>query len=175
MNRAVGKRPLFEGEVDLRDFEDSIAASVDRGEIRLQSYAFLTTHFHMLVESPTGHLSEALRRIESEYVQRFNLRHDRDGPLVRGRFRSKIVDDLRYWFALVRYIDHNPVEAGLVALPSEYPHGSAFHYARLEGPPWLDRAPVEHFVRKLRSAPSFSPIDYAHVSRERRPPELPKS
>ena len=163
MNRAVGKRPLFEDDVDLRGFQDCLAASVDRGEIRLQSFSMITTHFHLLVESRSGHLADSFRRIESEYAQRFNLRHDRDGPLVRGRFRSKLVEDLGYWVALVRYIDHNPVEAGLVATPSQYPYGSAFHYAQAAGPDWLDRSPVERFVCGMRAVRSYCPNDYADL------------
>jgi REP element-mobilizing transposase RayT len=163
MNRAVGRRPFFEDEVDLRDFEDCLAASVDRGEIRLQSFSLITNHFHLLVESRIGNLAEALRRIESEYAQRFNGRHDRDGPLVRGRFRSKLVEGLGYWFTLVRYIDHNPVEAGLAATPSEHRHGSAFHYARHADPHWLDRSPVEQFVCARSAAQSYRPSDYADV------------
>lgn len=50
---------------------------------------------------------------------------------------------LAYRHALVRYIDFNPVEAGLVPLPAEYPHGSARHFASTQGPPWLERSWVE--------------------------------
>ena len=91
MNRAVGKRTLFEDKKDIRLFLACVARSVRRGEIRVHAYVIMTTHFHLLLESVKGELDVAMRRIESEYVMAFNRRHGRDGPLVRGRFRSKLV------------------------------------------------------------------------------------
>jgi hypothetical protein len=165
MNRAVGRRPLFETADDIGSFESCIVASIKRGEIRVQSFAFLTTHFHLLVESVVGELSEALRRIESEYVFRFNRRHDRDGPLVRGRFCSKIVDHSVYWSRLIRYIDDNPVDAGLVSDPVAYPHCSAHHYAHSDGPHWLDREPVERFVLAHSGGRPYGADEYRRLFR----------
>jgi REP element-mobilizing transposase RayT len=167
MNRAVGKRTMFEDESDLRTFLACVIDSVRRREIRLIAFSFLTTHFHMLVESVAGGLAAALRRIESEYVRRFNRRRDRDGPLVRGRFLSKVVDDASYWIQVIRYIDDNPVRAGLVARAADYPHGSAFHYARQAGGPrWLHRTPVERTVRALRPGAKSIPEAYTAVFSE---------
>lgn len=53
-------------------------------------------HFHLLVRSPAGELSEALRLSHNEYSRFFNCRHQRDGTLVRGRFFSKPVTSLAY-------------------------------------------------------------------------------
>jgi hypothetical protein len=75
----------------------------------------------------------------NQYVRWFNRSRRRDGPLLRGRFVSKRVDSLTYRRHLVRYIDFNPVAAGLVATPALYPHGSAADYARGRGRPWLTR------------------------------------
>ena len=163
MNRAVGRRPLFEGEADIRNFINCLVSSVKRQEIRIQAFTFLTTHFHLLLESVAGRLGAALRRIESEYVSRFNRRHDRDGPLVRGRFLSKIVDHDAYWARIVRYIDDNPVAAGLTTDPSRYPHGSAAHYVLPEGPHWLHRDPVERFVSARRGGKAYDGADYRAV------------
>lgn len=170
MNRAVGRRPLFENEGDIRSFISCLVAAVRRDEIRVQAYTFMTTHFHLLLESVLGTLGVALRRVESEYVRRFNRRHDRDGPLVRGRFASKRVDHPAYWARVVRYIDDNPVAAGLVASPYDYPHGSAAHYGRPEGPHWLDRRRVEEHVSRVTRRP-YDPAGY----REAFPARTPQS
>ena len=163
MNRAVGKRMLFEDDIDIRLFLACVARSVRRGEIRVFAYAILTTHFHLLVESCLGALGAAMRRIESAYVRAFNQRHDRDGPLVRGRFCSKIVASYGYWRRLVRYIDQNPVQAGIAKVPWDYKHGSAAHYVRGRGPRWLDRSVIQGEVRALSGMRPFDGADYQRI------------
>lgn len=146
INRAIARRPLFEDRHDVRYFLSRLAREVRRGRLEVHAWCILTTHFHLLVRSPTGELSEAIRRVQSESSRHYNRRHRRDGPLVRGRFQSKPVRSLAYRWNLVRYIDANAVRAGLVARPQDYPFGSAFHHARPSGPPWSVRDWIEQVV-----------------------------
>ena len=74
----------------------------------------------------------------------------RDGALFRGRFTSRAVTSEAYWYTVLRYIDRNPVAAGLAREPTEYPHGSAWWYARRAGPAWLRRDVVEAAVSAMR-------------------------
>jgi len=110
----------------------------------------LTTHFHLLVRSPRGELSEAFRRAQNEYSRFFNRKHKRDGTLVRGRFFSKRVTSLAYRHTLVRYIDNNAVHAGLVSEPWTYRWCSAAQYVHAGGPAWLERSWVERAVSPNR-------------------------
>jgi REP element-mobilizing transposase RayT len=161
MNRAVSRRPLFGDRRDVRFFLSRLAAAVRRGEIEVHAFCILTTHFHLLVRS-CGQLSDALRRIQSEYARRFNVKYDRDGPLMRSRFTAKPVDDGSYRSALVRYIDFNPVQAGLVSTPELHPHGSARHYLQTTGPAWLSRDWVHACLESVHG-PS---VDYRSSYRE---------
>jgi hypothetical protein len=70
------------------------------------------------------------------------------------------VDTLEYRRQVVRYIDFNPVLAGLVPTPSLYPHGSARWYAEDHGPPWLERSWVESCVTSVADAVSYDGADY---------------
>ena len=65
--------------------------------------------------------------------------------------------------ALVRYIDANPVSAGLAGSPQEYPFCSAFHYARRRGPRWLSRDWVEGEVKVLGALDEYDVSWYPHV------------
>jgi len=94
MNRAVARRSLFETREDIRFFLAGVVRSIRRGELEVHSWCVLTTHFHMLVRSPKGQLSEAMRRIQNSYARYFNRKRRRDGPLHRGRFTSKPVESL---------------------------------------------------------------------------------
>src|SRR6185369_9941718 len=122
MNRGIAKRTLFESEVDIRTFLSRLACAARAGRVEVHAFCILTTHFHLLLRSPQGRLSEALHHVQNSYSRWFNRSRKRDGPLYRARFRSKRVDSLAYRFQLVRYIDSNPVSAGLVEDPQQYPH-----------------------------------------------------
>jgi REP element-mobilizing transposase RayT len=163
MNRGIARRTVFESRADVRYFQSRLARAVRRGDVELHAYCILTTHFHLLVRSPVGRLSEAMRRIQNEFVRWFNRRRKRDGPLFRGRFRSKPVTSLRYRHILVRYIDANAVSAGIVRVAALYPHGSAAAYSRRSGPPWLERSWIEGVVRHSSEFAEYDPDAYAAV------------
>ena len=150
INRAVGRRPLFEDRSDVRYFLSRLAREVRRGSLEVHAWAIMTTHFHLLVRSPEGALSGAMRRAQNQYVRRFNRRHKRDGPLMRGRFLSKPADTEEYRRVLLAYIDHNPVEAGLASKPWTYPWGSAALLVNGAKAPWHERSWVRGIVDGVR-------------------------
>jgi hypothetical protein len=161
-NRAIAKRTLFERREDFRHFMALLACSARRGDLELHAFALMGTHYHLLVRSPEGALAAAMQRIQLAYSRRFNRTRRRDDPLVRGRYGSKPVCSLRYRRVLVAYIDANPERAGLVTRSADYPYGSARHYARSSGPPWLERPWVESVVA-ARSGRPFAPEDYVQA------------
>ena len=77
-NRGGAKRTTFEVDRDYRYAKSRLAYAVRRGEIEVLAFSFLMTHFHLLVRS-RGRLSEAMRRIQNEYVRYFNRARRRDG------------------------------------------------------------------------------------------------
>ena len=161
MNRGIARRTVFESRVDVRFFLSRVARCVRSGLIEIHAYSILTTHFHLLVRSPEGELSVAMQRVQNAYVRWFNRSRRRDGPLFRGRFRSKRVEGERYWRNVVRYIDENPVGARVAVASRLYPYGSAYHYASMAGPIWLSRDRIEERVMLARSAQQYAPSDYA--------------
>lgn len=161
--RGIAKRSLFEGAPDVRYFLACLARAVRAGLIEVHAFCILVTHFHLLLRSPVGRLSEAMQRIQNRYVRMFNRRRKRDGTLVRGRFGSKPVSSERYREVLVRYIDRNPVKAGIVSDPATYRYGSARCYAMASGPPWLERSWVERVVCEQIGAPHYDAARYREV------------
>jgi REP element-mobilizing transposase RayT len=160
-NRGVARRTLFEGRRDARFFLACLAREIRAGNLEVHAYCLMTTHFHLFVRSPRGRLSAAMQRVQVAYARWFNRGRGRDGPLFRGRFRNRIVETEAYALTLLRYIDRNPVEARLVAAPGEYPWGSARHYLRAKGPPWLSRGSVQGTL----SGRDDLPWDPAHYER----------
>lgn len=142
-NRGLARRTLFEAGNDGRAFLALLARCVRNRRFEVHAYCLMATHFHLLLRSVDGNLSDSMQWVQNQYVRWFNRARRRDGPLMRGRFGSRRADSLTYRRHLVTYIDFNPVEAGLVPAPALYRHGSAWHYARASGPPWLTRDWVE--------------------------------
>jgi putative transposase len=88
---------------------------------QVHAYVLMTNHVHLLLSSgnATGP-SILMRRLGQHYVQYFNRRHARSGTLWEGRFRSCLVEDERYLLICQRYIELNPVRAGMVGDPGHY-------------------------------------------------------
>ena len=88
----------------------------------------MTNHVHLLV-SPTAvdGLSKMMQTLGRYYVQYFNHHYKRTGTLWDGRYKSTLISSDQYLFSCMRYIELNPVRAGMVEHPSEYPW-SSYHW-----------------------------------------------
>ncbi|MFN0008689.1 MAG: transposase [Planctomycetota bacterium] len=171
-NRGIARRTMFERRPDFRFFLAQLACAVRRRDLEVHAFALMGTHFHLLVRSPEGRLAESMHRIQMGYSRTFNRTRQRDGPLVRSRYGSKPVRSLRYRRVLVAYIDRNPVSAGLAKNAMSYDYGSASHYSRMRGPPWLERSWIEAEVRERLGLDSFQPQRYSEVFRSELDPSI---
>jgi len=92
---------------------------------RVHGYVLMTNHVHLLLSAVDNEgPSVLMRRLGQRYVQYFNRRYERSGTLWEGRFRSSLVDNERYLLICQRYIELNPVRAGMVEAPEDYPWSS---------------------------------------------------
>lgn len=110
--------------------------------LRYRLHVFATclmgNHYHLVVATPRGNLSEAMRQLNGVFAQRSNRRHHRTGHLFEGRFRSIVVQRENYLRRVVRYVVRNPVRAGLVDQASEWCWSTYRATAGLEQrPEWL--------------------------------------
>ena len=85
----------------------------------------MTNHFH-LVMTPINAvgIGRALQAVGRRYVRHFNDVHGRSGTLWEGRYRATLIDTTRYLLVCQRYVELNPVRAGLSGQPEEYPWSS---------------------------------------------------
>lgn len=85
----------------------------------------MTNHVHLLATPQDGEgLSLMMRYLGSRYVRYVNSVYQRSGTLWEGRYKSSVIDSERYLLTCCRYIEFNPVRAGIVAAPSDYPWSS---------------------------------------------------
>jgi hypothetical protein len=95
-------------------------------------------HYHLLLETPRGNLSKVLHHINGAYTTYFNIKRGRSGHLFQGRYKGILVERDAYCKELSRYIHLNPVRAGMVKSPSEYPWSSYRYFTgRDKKPGWL--------------------------------------
>lgn len=165
-NRGQGHSPLFETQVDVERLHAFLASVIEEGQLRVLAYCIMSTHLHLLVESPLGAISAAIQRAASLYAQYFNRTRARDGHAFKGRFFSRLIEDDVHLACATGYVDWNPVAADMVGSPEAYPHGSARFYAGSEpGPHWLNRARIEALLCRMTGAPRYRPDLYPELWR----------
>ena len=122
--RGNGRQPIFMDDADRERFLTALASAVARYHLLCHAYCLMGNHYHALLETPEGNLSRAMRQLNGVYGQGFSRRHERPGHVLQGRFHAQVVDRDAYLREVCRYIVLNPVRAGLVAHPSEWPWSS---------------------------------------------------
>jgi putative transposase len=138
MNRAGGCRPMFEDSEHYELFLTLLAEIHKKYAIEIHAYCLMSNHFHLLVRPSDANLSDTLRCLTSRYVKKTNKLKVIDGPLVRGRFKSKLVLTDEYLLQLTKYIHLNPVKANIIKNPADYPWSSYRAFLNEKNPPaWL--------------------------------------
>ena len=94
----------------------------------LYAYVLMSNHVHLLLETPKDPIARIMQVINFTYTQYFNKKYIKVGHLFQGRYKSYLCDKDSYLLGLVRYIHKNPVRAGLVKTPDEYPWSSQGEY-----------------------------------------------
>ncbi|MFC0130930.1 transposase [Massilia eurypsychrophila] len=122
-------RCFFEDD-DYRVYLYLLRAASLQAECRIHAYVLMSNHVHLLV-SPKDELGPALmmKSLGQRYVQYVNRRYARTGTLWEGRYHSCLVHSETYLMVCQRYIELNPVRAGLVAAPALYAWSSYHHNA----------------------------------------------
>jgi putative transposase len=130
IQRGVNRAACFFGDVDRRFYLKCLGEAADRRRCAVHAYVLMTNHVHLLVTpAERGNVAAMLQDIGRKYVRTINTLHGRTGTLWEGRFKSSLIDSDSYLLTCQRYIELNPVRAGLVSHPGEYPWSSYSHYA----------------------------------------------
>ncbi|TNE84007.1 MAG: hypothetical protein EP330_31070 [Deltaproteobacteria bacterium] len=108
MNRGAHHRRIFHASDDRWLFLGLLREVEARHGVQVRAYALMPNHFHLLVVSDSGQLSQAMQDLQGRYAGEIHRRSRRDGPMFRGRFRSRLVEDAAYWRHLFAYVHLNP-------------------------------------------------------------------
>lgn len=121
IQRGNNRQACFFADDDYAYYLDQLKLCAQRAGCAIHAYVLMTNHVHLLL---TPHEADAAGRLMKllgqRYVQHVNRLYRRSGTLWEGRFRSCIVQDEAYLLGCSRYIELNPVRAGMVTHPAEY-------------------------------------------------------
>jgi putative transposase len=120
-NRGNNRCDIFRAEEDYEFFLLVLRHASLCHQLEVHSYVLMTNHFHVVAtpRSAKG-LSSAMHAVGTKYVGYFNRRYARTGRLFEGPFKASVIDTETYWFTCMRYVELNPVRAGLVSDPADY-------------------------------------------------------
>jgi putative transposase len=121
IQRGNNRAACFHRDGDYLCYLEKLREQADKCGCAVHAYVLMTNHVHLLLtpEDAIG-ASLLMKHLGQRYVQYFNHMHGRSGTLWEGRFRSSIVEQHAYLLRCYRYIELNPVRAGMVAHPRDY-------------------------------------------------------
>ena len=137
-SRGDWREDIYRDDADRALFLQVLSETVDRFNWVIHAYCLMGNHYHLLIETPHGNLSQGMRQVNGVYTQRFNRKHNRVGHVFQGRYKAIIVQKDSYLLELARYIVLNPVRAKLVRAAKDWPWSSYRATADLaDRPGWL--------------------------------------
>jgi REP-associated tyrosine transposase len=143
IHRGNNRTEVFKADADYVAFLTFLQRACERHRVSLHGYVLMTTHYHMIVTPPDATaLPRTMQALGANYVRYHNARYDRIGTLWNGRYRALLIDSDKYWLTCLRYVEQNPVRAGMVETPAAYSWSSYSAHASGRWPAWLTPHPV---------------------------------
>ncbi|MCP3975581.1 MAG: transposase [bacterium] len=159
IQRGHNRRPIFTENADFDSFLQTLSEWKTALGCKVYAFCLMTNHTHLIVDpgKTPGNLAVLMKRLAGRYTRRMNLLEDRSGTVWNGRFKSSPIETDRYLLACSRYIELNPVRAGMVADPAQY-HWSSYR-DRIGRPRfrWLDENPI---YREMGRTPAERQASY---------------
>ena len=135
--RGNGGQDVFLSDEDRYRFYLLLQEGTCRFGYRVHAFCLMTNHIHLALQSGDIPLSRGMQNLSFRYTRWINWRQKRTGHLFQGRYKAVLVDGDSYLLELVRYIHLNPVRAGMVTDPEEYPWSGHRACLGKELLPWL--------------------------------------
>lgn len=145
IQRGNNRQAIFAADADYQFFRDAMIEAAHKHGLAIHAYVWMTNHVHLLATpEKDDSISKVFQSVGRKYVQYFNHTYQRSGTLWEGRYRATVVDSEQYLLTLMRYIELNPVRAGMVTHPRDYRWSSYAFNARGQSSPntdWLAAHP----------------------------------
>ena len=161
IQRGNNRQPIFASPPDYQTLLDLLEENAKKFGVAVHAYVLMSNHFHLLATPQTADgLPLMMQAVGRRYVRYFNDAQKRTGTLWEGRYKSTLIQTERYLLACMVYIDLNPVRAGMVPGPQDYPWSSYGHYTGQR----IDKLVTPHpLAWELGNTPFAREAAYAQV------------
>lgn len=134
-SRGNEKKDIFLADEDRIVFLKILREVKEKFNWLCHAYCLMNNHYHLVIETPEGNLSRAMKHLNGTYTQLYNKRHSRTGHLLQGRYKSILIQKDSYLLEVCRYVVLNPVRAGLIDKPEGWKWSSYNATAGYESKP----------------------------------------
>ena len=125
LNRGNNRQVVFVENKDYLNYLDILRRYKEKFNFKLFAYCLMSNHIHLLLKtSADATISDIMKAITIAHTRHYHQKYKTSGHIWQGRFKSPIVSDDEYLLTLMRYIEQNPVRAGMVEHPKEYSFSS---------------------------------------------------
>ncbi len=129
ISRGNNRRKLFLIQKDFRVYRLLLKKLKQEESIKIYHYCLMINHVHLLIGvGEDSNIARFMKRLGLKYFYYYQKRYNYTGYLWQGRFKSKIIEDDGYLIQCGKYIELNPVRAGVVKIAQDYPYSSYRYY-----------------------------------------------
>jgi REP element-mobilizing transposase RayT/transposase-like protein len=163
-SRGVDRGAIYFDDADRERWLDVLGEVCERYRWRVHAWCQMTNHYHLVIETPEANLAEGMRQLNGVHTQSVNRRRGRCGHLFQGRYRAILVERDAYLLELARYVVLNPVRAGMVKGPRQWPWSSYRAMVGVEATPsWLLREWILGQFARRRSDAIVRYVDFVRA------------
>jgi putative transposase len=131
VTRCNNRESLIKNELDFIEYKVILKKCKEKYDFLLHDYAIINNHIHLLIKLFTAtNISQIMHSIDRRYARWYNEHYKRKGHFWEDRFYGELIKDDIQLLAVMRYIDLNPVKAGLCKDPTEWPYSGARFYLK---------------------------------------------
>jgi putative transposase len=144
INRGNLRATVFHSDGDYRAFVELFSPACERVPMRLVGYCLMPNHFHLVLwPFEDGDLSRFMQWLMTSHVRRYHRQAGTSGHVWQGRFKAFPIQKDEHLLAVLRYVERNPLRAGLVAHAEDWPHSSLAATLAGTPPSYLSESPIE--------------------------------
>ena len=113
--RGINRQLIFYDDEDRTVFLNQLLITIEKYKYEVFAYCLMSNHVHLVLKIQDDFLSKAIQSLAIRYSKYFNEKYKRSGHFFENRYKSKIVEDRKYFLDVCRYVHRNPEKAGVCA------------------------------------------------------------
>ena len=135
---------MFRAAADFQSYLTTLMEFRERLGLKVYAWCLMTNHVHLIVDPGEAglHLSQLMKHLAARHTRRVNRILHRTGTAWEGRYKCSLIDTDTYLLACLRYVECNPVRAGIVDQPEKYLWSSYRMRMGFTNEDWLDYDPA---------------------------------